>query len=123
MVHADDATTAKLVSEWDARAWLRVLRYDKEPEELAVECGGTADQWVVPGGARAHLWPGFDGQSSHVLVAERFDVLRGRVTAIVIDPPSFGISATALVDGDKILCNRMLLSGMKVIDTLMDNDR
>lgn len=40
--HADEATTAKLVTEWDARAWLRVLRHSADSEDLAVKCGATA---------------------------------------------------------------------------------
>ena len=50
------------------------------PSQTALQ--GAAQQWMIPGNGRAHLWDRFDARSSCLLVAERYDVLRGVLTAM-----------------------------------------
>ena len=60
----------------------------------------SAGQWLVPGNARAHLWDRFDAQSSRLLVAERYDVVRGVLTAMWVPEPTFGLGWRPVLVGD-----------------------
>ena len=58
---------------------------------------GEPEQWVVPGGGkRVHLWKTILGQGSTLLVAERYDTVCGRLTAIYSEDPTSGS------DGDRL---------------------
>lgn len=61
---------------------------------------GSAGQWMVPGNARAHLWDRFDARSSCLLVAERYDVLRGVLTAMWVREPTFGLGWRPVLVGE-----------------------
>ena len=70
------------------------------PSQTALQ--GAAQQWMVPGNARAHLWDRFDARSSCLLVAERYDVLRGVLTAMWVREPTFGLGwRPVLVSDDR----------------------
>ena len=70
------------------------------PSQTALQ--GSAEQWMIPGKARAHLWDRFDARSSCLLVAERYDVLRGVLTAMWVDEPTFGLGwRPVLVSDDR----------------------
>ena len=52
---------------------------------------GTPEQWVTPsGGKRVHLWERILEQRSTLLVAERYDTVSGRLTAVYSEEPTFG---------------------------------
>lgn len=70
---------------------------------------GEADQWVVPGGGkRVHLWQRIVEQGSTLLVAERFDTVSGRLTAVYSEEPTFGFGwrpvATSNREMSKAIC-------------------
>ena len=76
----------------------RVLGCVGGPGQQVLEA--SPDQWLVPGNSRAHLWDRFDAQSSRLLVAERYDVLRGVLTALWAPEPTFGLGWRPVLVGD-----------------------
>ena len=83
----------------DSRA-RRVVGHVSGQTQRSIET--ETDQWVVPGRGRAHLWQLFDERSSKVLVAERYDVFRTVLTAILLEQPSFGIGwRPVIVESDE----------------------
>ena len=85
------------VGQRDSRA-RRILGRVGGPDQLALR--GSADQWMVPGNSRAHLWDRFDARSSCLLIAERYDVLRGVLTAMWVPQPTFGLGWRPVLLGD-----------------------
>ena len=62
---------------------------------------GEPEQWVVPGGAREHLWAKVRDEGSHLLVAEKFDTIGGRLTAIYSEDATFGFGWRPVETGGK----------------------
>ena len=69
---------------------------------------GQPEQWVIPGGAREHLWEKVKGEGSHLLIAERFNTMSGRLTACYTEVPTFGFGwrpvETESKEESKALC-------------------
>ena len=70
---------------------------------------GEPEQWVIPGGGqRVHLWENVKKQGSHLLVAERFNTITGRLTALHTEEKTFGFGwrpiATSGEEESKALC-------------------
>ena len=70
---------------------------------------GNPEQWVKPGGGkRVHLWQKILEQRSTLLVAERYDTVSGRLTALHSEEPTFGFGwrpvAVANREASKAIC-------------------
>ena len=76
----------------EARADDRATRiFDTISAKARRAMAGEADQWVVPGGGkRVHLWQRIREHGSTLLVAERYDTVSGRLTAVYSEEPTFG---------------------------------
>ena len=82
----------KRCSEDEALSDDRAVRiFDTISAKLRRTLAGDPEQWVMPGGGRrVHLWQKILNQRSTLLVAERYDTVSGRLTAIYGDEPTFG---------------------------------
>ena len=94
----------------EARSDEKAVRiFDSISAELRRTLAGEPEQWVVPGGGkRVHLWQKIRDQGSTLLVAERYDTVGGRLTAIYVEEPTFGFGwrpvATSSRDVSKAIC-------------------
>ena len=94
----------------EAQADGRAVRiFDSISAKLRRTLAGDPEQWVVPGGGkRVHLWQRILNQGSTLLVAERFNTVSGRLTAIYSEEPSFGFGwrpvATTNREMSKAIC-------------------
>ena len=94
----------------EAQADGRAVRiFDSISAKLRRALAGDPEQWVVPGGGkRVHLWQRILNQGSTLLVAERFNTVSGRLTAIYSEEPSFGFGwrpvATTNREMSKAIC-------------------
>ena len=83
--------------------------FDTISSKVHQALAGTPDQWVMPGGGkRVHLWQRILDQGSTLLVAERYDTVGGRLTAIYNEQPTFGFGwrpvATTTSEMSKAIC-------------------
>ena len=94
----------------DAQSDPRAVRiFDSISAKLRRTMGAEPEQWVTPGGGqRVHLWEKIKNQGSNLLVAERFDTISGRLTAVHSDERTFGFGwrpvATKGKQESKALC-------------------
>ena len=75
-----------------------VLIYDSISAGIRQSMGGEPEQWVVPGGRRAHLWERVLTGAGNVLLALRMDTVSGRLSAVRSDQPTFGFGWTPVLD-------------------------
>ena len=100
----------KRCGEDEARSDDRSVRiFDTISAKVRRTLAGDPEQWVVPGGGkRVHLWQKILEQGSTLLVAERYNTVSGRLTAIYCDEPTFGFGwrpvATANREVSKAIC-------------------
>ena len=66
------------------------LIYDSISAGLRQSMAGEPEQWVVPGGRRAHLWERVSRGAGNVLLALRMDTVSGRLSAVRSNQPTFG---------------------------------
>jgi len=93
-------------AQQDERA---VRIFDSISAKLRRALAGKPEQWVVPGGGkRVHLWQRILEQGSTLLVAERYDTVSGRITAVCSEEPTFGFGwrpvATTSREMSKAIC-------------------
>ena len=94
----------------DARSDDRAIRiFDTISAKLRRTVAGDPEQWVVPGGGkRVHLHQRILEQASTLLVAERYNTVSGRLTAVYSAEPTFGFGwrpvATTSGDMSKAIC-------------------
>ena len=68
-----------------------ILIFDTISAKVRRQMAGEPEQWVLPGGGkRPHLWEKILKQASDLLVAERFNTMSGRLTALCVKEKSFG---------------------------------
>ena len=75
-----------------------VLIYDSISASIRQRMSGKPEQWVVPGGRRAHLWERVQKGAGNVLLALRMDTVSGRLTAVHSRRRTFGFGWTPVQD-------------------------
>ena len=94
----------------EAEADDRAVRiFDTISAKVRGTLAGDPEQWVIPGGGkRVHLWQKILGQGSTLLVAERYNTVSGRLTALYSEAPTFGFGwrpvATSSREVSKAIC-------------------
>ena len=93
----------KRCDEDEARENEHAVRiYDTISAKVRRRMEDDPEQWVIPGGGkRPHLWAKILKQGSDLLVAERFDTIGGRLTAICGPQKTFGFGWRPVSTADR----------------------
>lgn len=66
--------------------------FDSASTDLRQTMTGDPEQWVTPGGRRAHLHERVADGARHLMLSTRYDTIGGRVTALWSEESSFGFA-------------------------------
>ncbi|MDE0372753.1 MAG: DEAD/DEAH box helicase family protein [Rhodospirillales bacterium] len=80
---------------------LPVRIFDTVSSDVRQAMLDIAEQPVVPGGRRMHLYERVLAGAGHLLVCNRFDTVSGRLTALCTEEPAFGFGWIPLLGPDR----------------------